>query len=81
MDGIICLASWSFPEEHKNLANSWTFIAHRIGNPMFYWLLPYSGIPITRTSIQAVSSDDLNTEFFKIRLTEFDAKIAVKLKS
>jgi hypothetical protein len=42
---------------------------------MCYWLLPESGIPIARASIQAISQDDLNTDSVKVQLQTYDTKI------
>ncbi len=46
---------------------------------MCYWLLPESGVPIARTSIQAISKDELNTDSIKTKLKQYDEKIEEKL--
>jgi hypothetical protein len=61
----------AFPEQRKHLAR-WIGVAHRVGQAMCYWLLPESGIPIARTSIQSVASGEINTETFKETLAKFD---------
>jgi hypothetical protein len=66
----------AFPELRKHLAR-WIGAAHRVGQAM---LLPESGIPIARTSIQPVASDEMDTETFKEILAQFDQQIGDKLK-
>lgn len=44
----------SFSAQRKHLAK-WIGVAHRVWQAMCYWLLKESGIPLTRTTIQAVS--------------------------
>ena len=45
----------SFPEE-KLLMGRWLGVAHRIGQAMCYWILPQSGVPIARTTVQQVTA-------------------------
>jgi hypothetical protein len=52
-------------------------VAHRIGQAMCYWLLPELGIPIARTTIQAIAPDEKDTINFQQTLTDFDAKVGV----
>jgi hypothetical protein len=69
----------AFPDQRKHLAR-WIGVAHRVGQAMCYWLLPESGIPIARTSIQLIASDEINTETFKEILSKFNQQIGDKLK-
>ncbi len=46
---------------------------------MCYWILPPSGIPLARTTIQAISKEELSTIETKNLIQSFDAKIAIKL--
>ncbi len=50
-------------------------MAHRIGQAMCYWLLPESGVPIARTSIQAISQDELKSDALRTQLRVYDLKI------
>ena len=68
----------SFPEQRRTIAR-WIGVAHRVGQAMCYWILPPSGIPIVRTTIQAVTKEELNTTEVKEQLQEFDASISLKL--
>ncbi len=67
-----------FPEQTKQLAR-WIGIAHRVGQSMRYWLLPKSGVPIARTTIQKVSTEEHPTENFQSKLGEFNQTIEDKL--
>jgi hypothetical protein len=67
-----------FPEQTKKLAR-WIGIAHRVGQSMCYWLLPKSGVPIARTTIQIVSPEEYQTENFQSKLCEFNQVIEEKL--
>ena len=69
----------AFPEQRKHLAR-WIGVAHRVGQAMCYWLLPESGIPIARTSIQPIASDEINTDTFREILSKFNQQIGDKLK-
>ncbi len=67
-----------FPHQNK-LLGRWMGAAHRIGQALCYWILPESGVPIARTTIQAVSKEELTTDRFKQRLSEFDNNVQDKL--
>jgi len=54
-----------FPHQNK-LLGRWIGIAHRIGQALCVWILPLSGVPIARTTIQAISKEDLLTDIIKI---------------
>jgi len=57
----------------------WIGISHRIGQALCFWILPFSGVPIARTTIQAISKEDLLTDIIKDKLLEFDQSIEQKL--
>jgi hypothetical protein len=61
----------AFPNQRKILAR-WIGIAHRVGQAMCYWLLPQSGIPITRTTVQPLTDIELQTDAIKEQLKSFD---------
>lgn len=67
-----------FPRQTKNIAR-WLGIAHRVGQAMCYWILPSSGIPIARTTVQAITAAELNIERVKDKLKEYDQFINDKL--
>jgi len=63
-----------FPQQNKFLAR-WIGVAHRIGQAMCYWLLPASGIPIARTTIQAISPLELDSAECQEGKRQLDEKI------
>jgi len=67
-----------FPHQNK-LLGRWIGIAHRIGQALCFWILPFSGIPIARATVQAISKEDLLTDVIKDKLLEFDQSIEQKL--
>jgi hypothetical protein len=68
----------AFPNQRKILAR-WIGVAHRVGQAMCYWLLPQSGIPITRTTVQPLSTIELQTDDIKEQLRTFDATLGDKI--
>ena len=72
------LDSGSFPEE-KLLIGRWLGVAHRIGQAMCYWVLPQSGVPIARTTIKAISGDELATDAVCKQLETFDEGISSRI--
>ena len=68
-----------FPEQSKTLAR-WIGIAHRVGQAMCYWVLPSSGVPIARTTIQALTSLELKTETCQTQIRQLDEKIRAKFQ-
>jgi len=59
----------------------WIGIAHMIRQAMCYWLLPISGIPIARTTIESITRVDLATEDVKNQLSAFDLEIDHKIRN
>jgi hypothetical protein len=68
----------AFPNQNKLLAR-WIGIAHRVGQAMCYWILPSTGMPIARTTIQAISQEELSKDEMKRQLSEYDDTIRTKL--
>jgi len=69
-----------FPEENKYLAY-WIGIANKVGQAMCYWVLPASGIPLARTTIQKLSKDELETGSVKSALSILRSSIEEKFNS
>jgi hypothetical protein len=67
-----------FPDQNKHIA-SWIGIAHRVGQAMCFWVLPITGIPLARTTIQAISNQELQNEEVKRALSVYDTAIHEKL--
>jgi hypothetical protein len=68
----------AFPEQRR-IIGRWLGVAHRVGQAMCFWVLPPSGIPIARTTIQAISKDELATREVMEQIYDFDTEIAIKL--
>jgi hypothetical protein len=46
---------------------------------MCYWILPQSGVPIARSTVQTITADELKTEIVKRELAALDSAIKLKL--
>ena len=68
----------AFPEERRKLGR-WIGVAHRIGQAMCYWIIPESGVPIARTTIQMITSDEMATIEVQTSLKAYDEAIQKKI--
>ncbi len=59
----------------------WIGVAHRVAQAMCYWLLPSTGVPIARTTIQKIKQDDMMADQVKNAITQLDTSLEVKLRS
>ena len=55
-------------------------VSHDVGSLMSYWILPISGIPVSRTSVQRLTLLEKNTEEIRLRMHNFTDAIAVRFK-
>jgi hypothetical protein len=55
-------------------------VSHNIGSLMSYWILPVSGIPISRTTVQRMTELEKSTDVNKARIVKFDEEIAERFK-
>jgi hypothetical protein len=69
-----------FPQQTRKMAR-WIGVAHRVGQAMYYWLLPPTGIPIARTTIQKIKQDDMMTDQVKDAINQLDTTLKVNLRS
>lgn len=53
----------------------WLGVSHKIGNLMSYWILPESGIPISVTTVQRLTRLEMQTDEWKARMADYEAKI------
>jgi hypothetical protein len=60
-----------FPESQKHLGH-WLGEATHIGQAMCYYILPMSGLPIIRSSVQPVSNADKMTDEVKQELKQLN---------
>jgi len=68
----------AFPDDRRIMAR-WLGEAHGVGQAMCYWILPASGVPIARSTVQPISKVDRDSEEVKMELKELDAAITSKL--
>ena len=55
-------------------------ISHQVGSLMSYWVLPSSGVPESRTTVQRVTLPESSTEANISRFNAYDRKIAERYK-
>jgi hypothetical protein len=55
-------------------------VDHAVGSLMGYKVLPRSGIPVSRTTVQRVTELEKSTEANKARIASFDSAIAERFK-
>ncbi len=70
----------AFPQQNRLIAR-WIGIAHHVGQAMCYWILPQSGIPIARTTIQPISQTELNTTEIQSLLSAYDTIILERMNT
>jgi hypothetical protein len=69
-----------FPEPKRKMAR-WLGEAHNVGQAMNYFILPQSGIPIVRSSVQPVSLEDKQVISVQEELKALNEAIENKCKS
>jgi hypothetical protein len=67
-----------FPADVKKLGR-WLGVAHRVGQALCFWILPITGCPIARSTVQSVTGDEYGTDDFKKKLSDYDKEIHEKL--
>ena len=51
-------------------------VSHSVGSLISYWVLPSSGIPIARTTVQRVTNLEAQTEQCRRRFDAYDNRLA-----
>lgn len=69
-----------YPGDSRKCAR-WLGVAHRIGQALCYWVLPESGNPIARSTIQCWTTDEVVDPTMKLLLAAYDKKIAERLRT
>ncbi|MGH3055829.1 MAG: hypothetical protein ACRDL7_12725, partial [Gaiellaceae bacterium] len=70
--------SSDFPDDRR-LLGRWLGVSHRIGQAMCYWILPPSGIPIARTTVQDISEQELLTDDVTNQIKAYDKQVEEKI--
>ena len=68
----------SLSEHDRDLAR-WMGIAQRVGSDMCYWLMPVSGVPVVKSSVQHVTTDDLCNPELVHRIEDFNTRLNTRL--
>ena len=55
-------------------------VSHSMGSLLSYIILPISGIPVTRTTVQRMMEAEKTTEATHARMTEFDRQVTDQFK-
>jgi hypothetical protein len=56
-------------------------VALRVGQAMCFWILPISGTPIARTTVQAIEKLELESIKVKSKLAAYDKAIEEKFET
>ena len=79
-----CFYDWCWYHENAGLGPTklgrWLGVAHRVGGLMSYWLLTINCTVIARTTIQRVTSLEMQTTHMKERAQAFDEATKAKIK-
>ena len=67
-----------FPEDPKKLGR-WIGVAHDVGSPMTFWILPASCRVLARSTVFPLSQDELEDPLVKSKLVELDLAVAEKI--
>lgn len=65
--------------EHTRELARWMGVAHRVGSDMCYWLMPVSGTPVVNSTVQHVTAEDIRDPNIKVRIDDFNTKLADRL--
>jgi hypothetical protein len=64
--------------EEQRLIGRWLGIAHRVGSDMTYWILTKSGRVIARSTVQHITTTDMQQESIRQLMNVFDTSIAAR---
>jgi hypothetical protein len=67
-----------FPEDAKKLGR-WIGVAHDVGSPMTFWILPASCKVIARSTVTALSDDEKADPVVQQRMAELDLSVKEKI--
>jgi hypothetical protein len=67
-----------FPGDARRLAR-WIGVAHNVGNPMCFWVLPSTCKVLARSTVWSLSSDDMANPVIQAQIAELDASIREKI--
>jgi hypothetical protein len=65
--------------EDQRLLGHWLGIAHRMGSYLTYWILTQNGRVIARSTVQHVTTTDLQQPTIQTKVKEFEEAVKVRL--
>ena len=54
----------------------WLGVSHKVGHAMSYWILPFSGMVISCTTVQRLTHSEKATDERKSRISDYDTNIS-----
>jgi hypothetical protein len=76
---------WYFPGVHPSISQDnralgrWVGVSHRIGSDMCYWIITSDGIPISESTVQHVTRDDMLEPEIMNQIEEFNEALTTRL--
>jgi len=67
-----------FPDDAKKIGR-WIGVAHDVGSPMTFWVLPASCKVIARSTVSSLTEDEMADPVVQARIAELDASIKEKI--
>jgi len=67
-----------FPGDTRRLAR-WIGVAHDVGNPMTFWVLPTTCKVLARSTVWSLTEDERNDPVIQAQMAELDASIREKI--
>ena len=67
-----------FPGDTRRLAR-WIGVAHDVGNPMTFWVLPTTCKVLARSTVWSLTEDERNDPAIQAQMAELDASIREKI--
>ena len=67
-----------FPGDQRRLAR-WIGVAHSVGNPMTFWVLPSTCKVLARSTMWSLTEDEIQDPAIQAQMAELDASIREKV--
>ena len=67
-----------FPDDSRKLGR-WIGVAHDVGSPMTFWVLPKSCRVVARSTVTPLTEDELSDPVVQGRIAELDSEIKAKI--
>jgi hypothetical protein len=78
MFGIMTQPAVQFPENTRRLGR-WLGVAHDVGGPMCFWVLPKSCRVVARATVHVLTVDEMADLAVRVQISELDAAIHDKI--